>query len=380
LFWSVSAICVLIIIIANTSQTVDWPKALRVYLFASIFILVLSKVIFSVFLLTDDIIRGVRYTLSYFSSLINSTEAELVKNPISRSEFLVRTGLIIGSIPFFSLIYGMVKGAYDYQVRNIKIKSSRLGASFHKFRIVQISDLHLGSFNTTEPLKKAIELIQDQKPDLIVFSGDLVNNTADETYRFKELLKTIKAPYGVYSVLGNHDYGDYVRWNNQEEKNRNLEELINMHRQSGWNILMDQNAIIEKGEDRINIIGVQNWSAQGRFKRYGDLAKANQSIDSNLFSLLISHDPSHWKEEVIENYQHIDLTLSGHTHGFQFGIDIPGFKWSPVQYVYKEWAGLYNENKQQLYVNRGLGFLGYPGRVGILPEITVFELESENLA
>jgi len=370
----------LIIIIANTSQTVDWPKALRVYLFASIFILVLSKVIFSVFLLTDDIIRGVRYTLSYFSSLINSTEAELVKNPISRSEFLVRTGLIIGSIPFFSLIYGMVKGAYDYQVRNIKIKSSRLGASFHKFRIVQISDLHLGSFNTTEPLKKAIELIQDQKPDLIVFSGDLVNNTADETYRFKELLKTIKAPYGVYSVLGNHDYGDYVRWNNQEEKNRNLEELINMHRQSGWNILMDQNAIIEKGEDRINIIGVQNWSAQGRFKRYGDLAKANQSIDSNLFSLLISHDPSHWKEEVIENYQHIDLTLSGHTHGFQFGIDIPGFKWSPVQYVYKEWAGLYNENKQQLYVNRGLGFLGYPGRVGILPEITVFELESENLA
>ncbi|MFM9008293.1 MAG: metallophosphoesterase, partial [Bacteroidota bacterium] len=227
----------------------------------------------------------------------------------------------------------------------------------------------------TEPVKRAVDRINSLNPDIIVFTGDLVNNTSDELIPFQHILKQLKARHGVYSTLGNHDYGDYVRWADEAEKSANLNRLISMQREMGWDLLLDEHRMIEQNGEFISLIGVQNYSMHLRFPKYGSLRKATENIRYADFNVLLSHDPSHWKGEVLNDFPHIHLTLSGHTHGFQFGVELPGFKWSPVQYVYREWAGLYTDGHQHLYVNRGLGFLGYPGRVGILPEITLFELE-----
>jgi uncharacterized protein len=218
-----------------------------------------------------------------------------------------------------------------------------------------------------------VEKILSLQPDLILFTGDLVNNKADEMEHYTDLFSRVKAPMGVYSVLGNHDYGDYVKWDSKEEKAANLERLKQVHASLGWKLLMNEHVILEKENDRIAIIGVENWSAKSNFPKYGRLKEAQEGSDAP-FKILMSHDPSHWDAEVRKDYQDIDLMLSGHTHGMQFGVEMPGFKWSPVQYVYKQWAGLYQDGHQRLYVNRGFGFLGYPGRVGILPEITLIEL------
>jgi predicted MPP superfamily phosphohydrolase len=219
-----------------------------------------------------------------------------------------------------------------------------------------------------------VNMIMNEKPDLILFTGDLVNNTSEEMNDYMDVFSKLNAPMGVYSTLGNHDYGDYTHWNSREEKVANLERLKHIHSELGWRLLMNEHVALEKGEDKIALIGVENWSAKASFKKYGDLKKAYDGSAPYPFKILMSHDPSHWDAEVRRSYGDIDLMLSGHTHGMQFGIEIPGFKWSPVQYIYKQWAGLYQEGAQKLYVNRGYGFIGYPGRVGILPEITVFEL------
>jgi hypothetical protein len=273
------------------------------------------------------------------------------------------------------MLWGMVRGAYDYQVKKVRLPLSKLPESFRGFKIVQISDLHVGSFVSTKPLKEAVRIINELQPDLILFTGDLVNNRTDELFPHQETLSQLKARYGVFSILGNHDYGDYVPWSSLEEKNKNLSELVDRHRAMGWDILLDEHRHIEKDGGRISLIGVQNWSVHLRFPQYGSLKKAVEGMTYSDVNILLSHDPSHWRAEVLDEYPAIDLMLAGHTHGFQFGVDLPGFKWSPVQYVYKEWAGLYEQGKRYLYVNRGLGFLGYPGRVGILPEITVLELD-----
>jgi len=355
-----------------------WPKVIKTYAGAMVFIITFSKLFIIIFLLTDDIFRVVKWAYDkIFSSttpLAEGAVPAVLKQGISRSDFLVRSGLIVASLPFIGLIWGMVKGAYDYQVKNIKLNLANLPKSFHGYKIVQISDLHVGSFVSKEPLEEAVRIINEQNADIILFTGDLVNNRSDELNIHKAALSKLKAKHGVFSTLGNHDYGDYVKWDSDELKRENLQTLIDGHREMGWDILMDEHRHIEKDGEKITLIGVQNYSMHLRFPKYGSLPKATKNIAYSDFNILLSHDPSHWRGEVIQDFPQIDLMLAGHTHGFQFGVDLPNFKWSPVQYVYKEWAGLYTEGKQQMYVNRGLGFLGYPGRVGILPEITVFEL------
>jgi predicted MPP superfamily phosphohydrolase len=251
-----------------------------------------------------------------------------------------------------------------------------LPAAFNGLKIVQLSDIHTGSFVSSEPLEKALRMIQEQNADVIFFTGDLVNNITEEAIPYTEIFKQVKAPLGVYSTLGNHDYGDYVQWPSVEAKQKNFEDIKNLHAEFGWKLLMNEHIILKKGDAEIAVLGVENWGAAMRFPKYGDLKKAHAGTENFPVKLLLSHDPSHWDAQVRKQYPDIDLTFSGHTHGMQFGIEIPGFRWSPSKYIYKQWADLYQEGKQFLYVNRGLGFLGYPGRVGILPEITVVELHN----
>jgi len=240
-------------------------------------------------------------------------------------------------------------------------------------KVVHISDIHSGSFTDKAAVIKGVKKIMNEKPDLILFTGDLVNNTADEMNDYMDVFNQLNAPMGVYSTLGNHDYGDYVAWDSKDEKIANLERLKQVHAKLGWRLLMNEHVAFERNGEKIALLGVENWSSKARFPKYGDLQKAHTGSEQYPFKILMSHDPSHWKGEVLEKYPDIDLMLAGHTHGMQFGVEIPGFKWSPVQYVYKEWDGLYENEKQKLYVNPGFGFIGYPGRVGILPEITLLE-------
>jgi predicted MPP superfamily phosphohydrolase len=376
-FWSMTAFCVVVLLASRIYDWDLWPKALKTYSGAFIFVLTFSKIFILLFLLTDDIFRGARWA---FEKMFNSPKeageslSVIPDNAITRSDFLIKTGLVLGSLPFMSLIYGMVRGAYDYQVKNIKLTLPHLPAAFQGYKIVQISDLHVGSFVSTSPLEEAVRIINEQQADIILFTGDLVNNKSEELNIHKPALSKLKARQGIYSTLGNHDYGDYVAWDSDQAKVDNLNTLIKGHKEMGWDILMDEHRHIEKDGERITLIGVQNYSMHLRFPKYGSLPLATKDIDYSDFNILLSHDPSHWRGEVLKDFKNIHLMLAGHTHGFQFGVELPFFKWSPVQYVYKEWAGLYTEGHQHLYVNRGLGFLGYPGRVGILPEITVFEL------
>jgi uncharacterized protein len=256
----------------------------------------------------------------------------------------------------------------------VKLSFDTLPTAFKGMKIVHISDIHSGSFTDKKAVEKGVQKILDEKPDLILFTGDLVNDHADEMQDYKEVFARLKAPFGVFSSLGNHDYGDYRQWPSEKEKAENLKRLKQIHADMGWRLLMNEHLPLEKNGEQIAILGIENWSAKGNFTKYGKMAEAHDGSGKYPFKILLSHDPSHWEAEVREKYTDVDLMLSGHTHGMQFGIEIPGFRWSPVQYMYKQWAGLYEKGNQKLYVNRGFGFIGYPGRVGILPEITVIEL------
>lgn len=370
IYWGFTVFSVIIMLIAIAIGPLNAPKFLRVYVFAFIMIVEISKLIGLSFILIDDVFRIFRWVFNYVSP--NKANSE---NGISRIKFIEQLALGAAAIPFASLLFGMVKGAFDYRIKKVKIKLSNLPASFNGLRILQISDIHTGSFTSTEPLNKAIDLILKQNADIIFFTGDLVNDKFSELEGFTETFKRIKAPMGVYSTLGNHDYGDYVQWESAEEKKKNLENLCLAHAEYGWNLLNNKNVILSKGEDKIAVLGVENWGGNLRFPKYGKIEEAYAGTENIPVKILLSHDPSHWDGQINKQYKDIDLMLSGHTHGMQFGIEIPGFKWSPVQYFYKQWAGLYTKGNQYLYVNRGLGFIGYPGRVGILPEITIIELE-----
>jgi predicted MPP superfamily phosphohydrolase len=282
----------------------------------------------------------------------------------------------VAAIPFAGLLYGMVRGKYAFQIHRAEISSKRLPSAFDGFTIAHLSDIHIGSFAAPNEVKGAIDKVLSEKPDLILFTGDLVNNKSDELDGWQEILGKLKAPYGVYSVLGNHDYGDYAQWDSASAKAYNLQSLKDRQKNMGWNLLLNQSAQITKDGSTINLAGVENWGA-GRFAKYGDLEKALNQAVPDLFTILMSHDPSHWDAQVRPHKQTVDLTLSGHTHGMQMGIEIPGWlRWSPSQYIYKQWAGLYRDDEDQhLYVNRGFGHLGYPGRVGIWPEITMIKLQ-----
>ncbi|GAA4346326.1 metallophosphoesterase [Hymenobacter saemangeumensis] len=341
---------------------------LKSYLMSLPLLLLAGKLFVIIPLLLEDFTRLIRWVAGLVTRPAGSPG-----EPIPRSEFLSKLALGLGAIPFTALLWGMLKGATDYKVRRVTLRYPNLPPAFDGFKVLQISDLHTGSFSSTEPLERAVALINQQGADLVLMTGDLVNNIATEVEPHMAALSKIKAPLPVFSSLGNHDYGDYVQWESREEKQANLQRLMQNHAKMGWRLLNDESHIITRGEDKIAVLGVQNWSSHANFPRYGNLPKAHAGSGDAPFKILLSHDPSHWEAEVL-NYPDIDLTLSGHTHGMQFGVNLPFLKWSPVQYVYKQWAGLYEQGRQRLYVNTGLGYLAYPGRVGFLPEITVFEL------
>lgn len=351
----------------------EWSAKFR-FISAAGLILVICKLFGISFLLIDDVIRLFKWLYQIIFVKAQATET-INENGISRIKFLSQLAITFTVIPAVSFLYGMIKGAYKYRVHKAEVKSPNLPEAFDGFKIVQISDLHIGSFMDNEPVKKAFDIVMQQGADVILFTGDLVNNIADETRGFEEQLKSLKAPHGVYSVLGNHDYGDYVSWPTEEAKKQNLDAIKKVHADSGWKLMMNEHVALEKGGQKIALLGIENWGANMHFPKYGKMHLAYEGANQYPFKILMSHDPSHWDKQIRTEYPDIDLTLSGHTHGMQFGIEIPGFKWSPVQYIYKQWAGLYKQDNQHLYVNRGLGFLGYPGRVGIWPEITVIELK-----
>lgn len=345
----------------------DWDKVVLTLLRSLVFITYLSKFLVLPFLFIDDIIRLLQWVIDYFkpNELFNS----------SRSRFLSQFGLFIGAIPLISLTYGIFRNAYRFQLRKTQVNIKGISTQLLGLKIIQISDIHAGSFLYPNEVKKAVDIINDQEADLVFFTGDLVNNTADEVVPLLPILKNIKAKYGVFSVMGNHDYGDYVPWENAEKKQANLNQLKQYHKELGWSLLTNEHNVVEINGKKVGIIGVENYSTHMRFPKYGKLKESYAGVENTDLKLLLSHDPSHWSHEVLTEFKDIAITFSGHTHGFQFGIEIPGIiQWSPIQYVYKQWAGLYKKGNQMLYVNRGLGHLGYPGRVGILPEVTLIEI------
>ena len=295
----------------------------------------------------------------------------------SRRKFISSVALGIAAIPFASLLYGMYRGKYNYKVLKYQLHFDDLPEAFDGYTLTQISDIHSGSFTNHKKVSYAVDLINKQNSDVILFTGDLVNNVADEMKEWKDLFSTLKAKDGIYSILGNHDYGDYVAWDSEVEKEKNLSALKLLQGEMGWDLLLNENRILRRGNDKLAIVGVENWGAGG-FKKAGDIDKASSGLTTEDFKIVMSHDPSYWTEKIKSDVSNYQLTLSGHTHGMQFGIEIPGLiKWSPVQYRYENWAGIYEKEGRFINVNRGLGFLGYPGRVGIWPEITVIELKKK---
>lgn len=375
-YWSVSVLVLLLLFALPYLQFIKQNSLLRSTIFALVFALFFAKILAALFFFIDDIRRGVQWTAGKIFSANNeiSEVAGAAGRGISRSSFLTWMGIIFGGSIFSTFVYGL-SNRYNYNVKKVQLAFDKLPAAFKGFKIVQISDIHSGSFTNKEAVVKGIDKILNERPDIILFTGDLVNSRSDEMEGYQEIFSRLKAPMGVYSILGNHDYGDYYTWDDPAAKTANLNKLKLIHEQLGWRLMLNENLPLEKNGDTIGLVGVENISGNARFHSYGNMAKAMQGVEQYPFKILMSHDPSHWDKEVNTKYIHeIDLMLSGHTHGMQFGIEIPGFRWSPVQYVYKQWAGLYEKGKQKLYINRGFGFIGYPGRVGILPEITVIEL------
>jgi predicted MPP superfamily phosphohydrolase len=347
------------------------PRLFLLFTFSTFFIVYFSKIIICLFLGVEDIAR---LAITSFNFVKSKIFTDSLPHSPARSAALAKMAMGVAAVPLVSLIYGMVKGAYKYKIHNISLKLPNLPTGFEGLKIVQISDIHVGSFYDKEAVKKGVQMIMDQKPDLVFFTGDLVNNEAEEMRDYLDIFSAISAPLGIYSVLGNHDYGDYKNWPTAQAKQQNLQLLKDFQKQMGWRLLMDEHANVEVNGESIAVVGIQNWGAKGRFPKYGNLKKALEGASNFPVKLLLSHDPSHWDAQVLTEYPEIDVMFAGHTHGMQFGVEIPGIKWSPVQYLYQHWAGLYKHGGQQLYVNRGFGFIGYPGRVGIWPEISVFTL------
>jgi hypothetical protein len=372
IYWGITAFTMLLAVAgAITYKSPILPRIVSLYVFCLLMILFISKLIGSLPLILEDVVRLFRLMLSFFRK---GMKPEKPGKGITRGRFISQAALGLAALPFSTMLYGMVKTAFDTRVKRVKIPMPNLPDSFNGLKIIQISDIHSGSFMSDAHFRNAVSLIMAEKPDLIVFTGDLVNDRAAEAEPFREVWKGLSAPLGVFSVLGNHDYGDYAVWDSDEAKQQNLERLFAIHGEMGWNLMRNEHRILQRGEDKIALVGVENWGSALRFPKKGDVGKAREGMPEVPVQILLSHDPSHWESKILPEHSNIDLMLSGHTHGFQFGIEIPGFKWSPSQYVYPQWAGHYTRNNQHLYVNRGLGFLGYLGRIGINPEITLLEL------
>jgi predicted MPP superfamily phosphohydrolase/uncharacterized membrane protein YqaE (UPF0057 family) len=368
-----SAIAAVFLIFSFTQFQSNSGQTHQTLITIGLFLLIyIPKMLIAIFLFLEDIVRvfygGIRKIRS---------EKETPFLP-SRRKFISQTSLAISAIPFSSFIYGMVKGRYNYKVIRQQIFFNDLPEEFDGFTLMQLSDIHCGSFDNPEKIQYGIDLINQQDFDVLLFTGDLVNNFAAETEKWIGPFAGIKTPkYGKFSILGNHDYGEYTRWDSEVEKQKNFEGIKAAHPKMGFQLLNNEKVELTKGNSKIHIVGVENWG-KGRFSKKGDLNKASEGIPAEDFKILLSHDPSHWDLETLNHPKNFQLTLSGHTHGMQFGIEIPNyFKWSPVQYMYERWAGLYQEMGKYLYVNRGFGYHAYPGRVGIWPEITIIELKKK---
>ena len=354
----------------NPNGSFTGVRAYAIGLFLSVLIL---KLVIICTLFAEDIVRSF---YGVFQKLFTSNSFEIP----SRRRFVSTLAIGLGSIPFLGLLYGMYKGKYNYKVLTYELEFDDLPAAFDGYQITQISDLHCGSFDNKVKVNYGIDLINEQNSDAILFTGDLVNNKADEMNQWKTDFAKLKAKDGVYSILGNHDYGDYYNWESSQAKVNNLNQLKEIQQEMGWKLLLDEHHSIEKGNQKIAFVGVENWG-KGGFKQKGDLDKATSKLSVSDFKILMSHDPSHWDAIAKNHPKKMQLTLSGHTHGMQFGIEIPGwFKFSPVQFRYPHWAGIYIEADKVLNVNRGFGYLAYPGRIGIWPEITVIKLKRKEIS
>jgi predicted MPP superfamily phosphohydrolase len=371
-YWVVSFFTIATMLSFPYLQFLQTSKIFRNYVFAILIGLFLAKLIGSLFFVADDIRRGALLLMNKIFPLSGAQYMGPEGQGIPRSTFLSWLGLGLGGTLFGTLLFGF-GNKYNYQIKKIKLSFKNLPEAFKGMRMVHISDIHSGSFQDIRAVNKGIDLILKQQPDLIVFTGDLVNDRAAEMEPYQNSFGRLTAPLGVFSTLGNHDYGDYVQWPTAQAKIDNLEALKKVHANMGWRLLMNEHVLLEKNGEKIALLGIENWGAKARFPKYGKMDLAYPGTENVPFKILLSHDPSHWDAQILAEYPGIDLMLSGHTHGMQFGLENPYFKWSPVQWMYKQWAGLYEQGAQKLYVNRGYGFIGYPGRVGILPEITVIE-------
>ncbi|PVD53635.1 metallophosphatase [Terrimonas sp.] len=373
IYWLFSAGAVITLLIMPYINIESWPKALRTYFISILIGLFLSKAVTVIFLIVDDLRRVLQWAGGkLFYQYVHGEPFKAAG--ISRSVFMSWLGLGIGGGLFGTLLWGF-RNKYRYDLKTIQLNFPNLPEAFKGLKIIHISDVHSGSFTDKKAVAHGIDMIMKQGADIILFTGDLVNDHVDEMNDYSDIFSKLSAPMGVFSTLGNHDYGDYRAWPSAEAKEQNLERLKQLQKDMGWRLLMNEHVPLEKNGQQIALLGIENWGAKANFPKYGKLDQAYAGTEKYPFKILMSHDPSHWDAEVrTETYKDIDLMLSGHTHGMQFGVEVPGFKWSPVQYVYKQWAGLYEEAAQKLYINRGYGFIGYPGRVGILPEITVIEL------
>ena len=346
----------------SNGQTPQFQMAMGALLTVSIPKLVVIFILFG-----EDMYRGVL-------KLISAISSGETKSLVGRRKFISQIALGLAAIPFVSFIYGIVQGKYNYKVLKYQLTFKDLPAAFDGFTITQISDIHSGSFTNKEKIKYGVELINQQKSDIMLFTGDIVNNKADEMDNWMDVFDKLEAKEGKYSILGNHDYGDYMDWDNPQYKKDNFQKVKDIHQKIGFDLLLDEHRYLEKDGQKIALLGVENWGKG--FNQAGDLQRAAAGVQQEDFKILMSHDPSHWEEKVKKDSFNYQLTLSGHTHGLQMGIEIPGwFKWSPSKYVYKQWAGLYEEAGRFINVNRGFGYHAFPGRVGIWPEITVIELK-----
>lgn len=369
-FWVPTVLCLAALSWWMFADPYRISSGMRNWILTGLFATYFSKSVGILFVFADDIQRGVRWVAGLFDSNSNS----LPGKAIPRSEFLTKAALVVTAIPFGTMAYGVISGAHDYRVRRVKVNLPNLPKSFDGIRIGHISDIHAGSFFNKTAVKGGVEMLMRERPDVIFFTGDLVNNQASEMRDYAEVFGKLHAPLGVFSVTGNHDYGDYHQWPSLEAKRENFRGLMSVHQQMGYRLLMNEHQLLHESGDQLAILGNENWGGRG-FAKYGKLGQASNGSDEAAVKLLLSHDPSHWDAQVRPEFPEIDIMFSGHTHGFQFGVEIGDFKWSPSQYAYKQWSGLYRQGKQYLYVNRGFGYLGYPGRIGMPPELTIMELK-----
>jgi predicted MPP superfamily phosphohydrolase len=369
---SVAAIVFITYELMKFDRSVGQTKATLITL-GLLLLVLLPKLVLTFVLLLEDVTRILIGTVTHFMG--HNSDSFLPE----RRKFVSQVAIGLAAVPFLSLIYGMTIGKYNYKVIRQTLFFPDLPDAFEGFKITQISDVHSGSFDDENKIRYAIDLINEQESDLLLFTGDIVNAKADEMHPWIDIFKGIKKhEYGKYSILGNHDYGAYLDWKSEKAKAENFVAIKDLHRQIDFKLMLNENVKIKKGKDEIALIGVENWGKH--FGEFGDIDKATENVTVKDFKILMSHDPSHWEYIVKQHPKNIQLTLSGHTHGMQFGIEIPGyFKWSLAKYIYKQWAGLYEEFGRYVYVNRGFGFHAYPGRVGIMPEITVFELKKGNI-